>query len=120
MKTKNQWIKTSERAPTEADLPVWAYYSNKIIHIYFTGVPDGCIYWRPAASDIPAPPIEETEPEHLTVWHAALAWERSQVAGMLPDAFKWDGIEPNGSASRRNACEKAIEAIRARCNGGGK
>jgi hypothetical protein len=98
-----QWIKTSDRAPTEADSPVWVYDSN---------VPNGAplkgpmllmccpsaeawSHWRPAKADIPEPPREETQRDKDEdafgrwlnavqcmptpkgdVWHAACAYTR--------------------------------------------
>jgi hypothetical protein len=127
-----QWIKTSDRAPTEADLPVWAYYkgSSSPLSMIDGFAPTGCTHWRPAKDDIPEPPQEETQAEKdntafsnwcmtdapcgwgtQEVWHAALAYEREQVAKMLPMyqapcSIAW--------------LERAIESIRARCEGGRK
>lgn len=126
-----QWIKTSECAPTEADLPVWAWYEGMAMPSTFQFIPPEYVtHWRPAKADIPAPPKEETQAEkddaafhawyhddgtiacgaHMTTWHAAIAWERSQVAGVLPDmqTASWYTLK------------QAIGAIRVRCEGRGQ
>ncbi len=133
-----QWIKTSDRAPTEQDLPVWAYHDkDKRVVLFPCGLaPKLYTHWRPAKADIPEPPQEETqrtkdinaycawadrEDVRLSVmsstasnaapWHAALAYEREQVAKMLaPIATSFLDM---------HSCE-IIEAIRARCGGGGQ
>jgi hypothetical protein len=133
-----QWIKTSDRAPTEQDLPVWVYDSK---------VPNGASlkgpmllmccpsaeawsHWRPAKDDIPEPPVEETQDDKdmrfAESWvasksgnwitrdlaRAIFAYERAEVAKMLPPPakrFVWSHGDYD-----------AIEAVRARCGGGGK
>lgn len=134
MKTET-WIKTSERAPTEADLPVWVFFANdksdRGPHL-LDGVPAvvGFTHWRPAKDDVPEPPREEAQADRdenalsrwatgrsivdafamRATWHAALAYERAEVAKMRPDTdyASWDTLN------------RATSAIRARCNGGGK
>ncbi len=134
-----QWIKTSERAPTKADLPVWAYYKkDDDLRLFFKSCTFSADYWRPAKADIPEPPLEETQEdkdiaEAEYAWAAigdprithhanfvggylaALAHERAEVAKMLPPQCpEWDKKAYNVQ------CAHAIEAIRARCEGGRK
>ena len=135
-----QWIKTSDRAPTEAESPVWVYDSN---------VPNGAplkgpmllmccpsaeawSHWRPAKADIPEPPKEETQEDkdeaafgcwlnsmqcmptpRGDVWHAALAYEREQVAKMLPDPLRKSPLSLGETYDM-------IKAIHARCEGRGQ
>jgi hypothetical protein len=126
----NQWIKTSDRAPTEQDLPVWGWHKEMMMPMTFTYIPGTLItHWRPAKADIPEPPNEETQWEKdrtaweswfnapdcngatVTAWHAALAYEREQVAKMLaPIATSFLDMHSCG----------IIEAIRARCEGRGQ
>ena len=136
---KTDWIKMTDRQPTETDLPVWAYYADREnkYEFYMSGyAPKACTHWRPAKDDVPEPPqMEPTqmEPpqrerdnlalanyaeEHgmnplfsgRTFWHAALAYERSEVLKLTVDV---------GQASWYTL-KSAIEQIRARCQGGGK
>lgn len=133
-----QWIRTADRAPTEADLPVWVWRfgdSNTpvIIHNLAFGGLYRITHWRPAKADIPEPPNDKTQfdsdqselsrwlfaqwsgvmPSPYDTWHAALAYEREQVAKMLP-------TKSNLGAYDVAEMYDAIEAIRARCEGGGK
>jgi hypothetical protein len=140
-KPADGWIRMSERKPTEADLPVWAYYSDDgtLTHwnrIYAT---DGCgcaTHWRHAKADTPAPPPREpTQAERdeavfdafnksgdgfswsseahgyttalRTTWLKALAYERAEIAKLLPGQ----------SCTIDEACA-TIAAIRVRVNGG--
>lgn len=95
--------------------------------------PEFASHWRPAAADIPAPPKEETQVNKDTkayvekygcaspsmvlkgatcytsdIWHAALAYERAEVAKLLPD----DSDHFSAQYYRG-----VIETIRARCGG---
>ena len=124
---KTDWVKMTDRRPTEQDLPVWAWYSDIdgpwiVREISLVGGTQ--THWRPAAADIPEPPRGETQREkdqeafvkceYRTMqdqWHAALAWERGEVAKMLPP---WNTPDSVHDAAR------IIESIRARCGGGGK
>lgn len=135
---KPDWIKMTDRRPTEQDLPVWVYSNDgalqgiNLMHI----VTDAWPYWRPAKDDIPEPPMEETQEDKdeaawrswqndsiggaftHDAWHAALAWERGEVAKMLPVSHEVaKTIWPNTSQEQHIA---AIESIRARCGGGNK
>jgi hypothetical protein len=112
---------------------VWAYHNEEEHLSIFTTVPPGLRwdYWCPAKDDIPEPPKKETQAdrdmEFLRDWDgmhpngtfydlaiAALAYERAEVAKMLPDFEGHSCIE--GYNAR---CQSAIEAIRARCGKGG-
>ncbi len=130
----NTWIKTSECAPTKADFPIEVadvkdHSTPYAIVTQGEISPDCWTHWRKIApSDIPAPPREETQAEkeamafrqyceqkqgalyHSETWYAALEWERSQVAGMLPDmqTAPWYTLK------------QAIGAIRVRCEGRGQ
>lgn len=121
-------------------MPLWAYFANdksdRGPHL-FDGFPALTEYthWRPAKDDIPEPPLAQPEQEEADLaalvqwgrdeniqplftvrktWHAALAYEREQVAKMLP--------VPQGAfgPAYQDYCTRAIELIRARCEGGGK
>lgn len=138
MNTENDWIKMTDRRPTEADLPVWVYDDGEghVIRgpqLYRDSMPflDAWTHWKSA--DIPAPPPrEETQEEGdyaalvewgrdeniqplFTVrktWHAAIAYERAEVAKLLP--------RPHSLCVRLGEYEESTAAIRARCAGGGK
>lgn len=139
---KTDWIKMTDRAPTEADLPVWAWfaYDKECRGPYLFDEQlcmDGVTHWRPAKDDVPEPPREETQAEkddvgfhawyrddgtvecgaHMTTWHAALAYEREQVAKMLP-ATPHDSAKAMWPKTSLEYHIQAIEAIRARCGGG--
>ena len=134
----------TDRAPTEADLPLWAWfaYDKECRGPYLFDEQlcmDGITHWRPAKADIPEPPREETQrdrdeaawiewrdsdpqgglPFADETWHAALAYERGEVLKLLPAA-------PHESAKAmwpKTSLEyhiQAIGSIRARCGGGGK
>jgi len=67
MSTQN-WIKTADKFPTDADLPVWVYRAkSKDVNIwqnalFATGSGwQEYTHWKPAAADIPAPPKEPTQ-----------------------------------------------------------
>ena len=138
-----QWIKTADRAPTEADLPVWlqldkgsAFFHESVNGVTLMEAPRmlifvtaGSIAWRPAKADIPEPPREETQRDNdckaytkwflnnpayaEAAWHAALAYERAEVAKMLPPPLSKNTLTVRETYN-------AIEAIRARCEGRGK
>lgn len=137
---KTDWIKMQDRRPTEQDLPVWAWfaYDKECRGPYLFDEQlcmDGVTHWRPAKDDIPEPPKPEPTqrerdqgefnawwdplrnvPHCADAWHAALAYERAEVAKMLPDKntmVYWSGVTPS-------FVYQAIESIRARCGGGGK
>lgn len=127
MNTKTDWIKMTDRRPTEADLPVWVFYKGAMRPILYTVEPPSYMtHWRPAAPDVPEPPMERTQYERdrdafihwddglsdnlAAAWHAAIAYERAEVAKMLPKAHPY----PEGPWSA------ACRVIRARCAGGGK
>lgn len=125
--TANNWIKMTERRPTKADLPVWGV--NKDLAVFLLELeeddPDWeyLTHWRSAKADIPEPPREETQYDKdraafihwdagfaynpAVAWHAAIAYERAEVAKMLPH---FHGLNQNSY----------IESIRARCEGGAK
>lgn len=132
-----QWIKTADRAPTEADLPVIFETTLKLdagryyVPAHSLGALDGLKDSKkyPRWMHIPEPPKEETQAgrdidafaawskcppsgylEPCVAWHAALAYERAEVAKMLPYFNCTLPLEVG----------KAIEAIRARCGGGGQ
>jgi hypothetical protein len=136
-KMNTQWIKTADRAPTEKDYPIWLWATSAvgrreacIVHSLtcsaYTGVEN--THWRPAKDDIPEPPKEKTQWEKdrtawqswynapgcnvatVTAWHAALAYEREQVAKMLPEH----------NCTSWSTFQYAIEAICARCEGRGQ
>lgn len=137
MNTKNDWIKMTDRRPTEQDLPVWVWPFGDngapvIFHnLAFSGN-SSVSHWRSAAQDIPEPPREETQEEKdrkafngfwcnntssplpfgEDAWHAALAWERAEVAKILPSV-------PYHELSRLDVA-KYFDCIRARCAGGVK
>lgn len=134
MSTNNDWIKMSERKPTEADLPIWLYTPTPLdvdnnlgmpIQIWMKEVPR-CLdftHWRPAKPDIPAPPApeptqrEEDEAAALeyirynswsaqSIWHAALAYRDAQNAKDLEDIYA-----DCGSSMHRDAYKN----LRRRC-----
>jgi hypothetical protein len=109
MTTTNDWIKMSERKPTEADLPLILGRNNSygwtMQYCYETLVClDDWTHWFPQSRP-PAPPKEQTQRErdeaaYMTwfittdlsagyntrwAWHAALAWERAEIAKMLAE-----------------------------------
>lgn len=131
----HSWIKMTDRAPTEADLPV-LLWNARVPKMKYTATADAlrcqlgltCFTaWRPA----PEPPREETQwerdqaafiqwcndndvptwKEYNEPWHAALAYERKQVLKLLP---RWN--TPDNVLAARDT----ISAIRARCGGGAK
>lgn len=141
MKTKataNNWIKMTERRPTQADLPVWCANRNREVFLLeLEDEPDWgyLTHWRHAKADIPEPPKEETQkekdgaafrlwcfcgnedafPSTDDIWHAALAYERAEVAKMLPvfsPLTNWEAVVRKSRES--------LESIRARCEGGAK
>lgn len=120
----------SETKPEYADLPVWAFYKGLMRPLLYTLPPPAYFtHWRPAEMDIPSPPKEETqedrdleafhewrqEPNHFAsreeTWLGAIAYERAEVAQMLPYSPKLWSLDN---------IAKTIEAIRARCEGGAK
>jgi len=137
---KTEWIKMTDRRPTEADLPVWAWfaYDKECRGPYLFDEQlcmDDVTHWRPAKDDIPEPPKPEPTqrerdqgefnawwdplrnvPHCADAWHAALAWERGEVAKMLPKVISQD---PAATVYHKPAWE-CVEQIRARCGGGGK
>lgn len=121
----------TDRAPTEADLPVWVS-DTKDGQVTFLAILPCHVWthWRPAKDDMPEPPREETQADKDCAayrlwmgnlrckdedlcWHAALAYERAEVAKMLPPPIS------ESVWSMRDVYD-AIESIRARCGGGGK
>jgi hypothetical protein len=130
MSTNNDgWIKMSERWPTDAEMPVWAYDADGGMLrgplLFMGSAPTSWTHWKKA--DIPAPPKEETQDEKdsaefckfcrdsnpksaQSVWHAALAYERAEVGKMLPN-------RPQHELGRSELVA-VFEAIRARCGGG--
>jgi hypothetical protein len=133
MNTKTDWIKMTDRRPTKADFPVWAWTGINGPILYTVEPPSHMTHWRPAKDDIPEPPKAEPtlkERDHDayvqwlndrtssedSAWHAALAYERAEVAKMLPpersDLSNWDTVA--------HAAYASTKAIRARCAGGGK
>jgi len=137
MNTKTDWIKMTDRRPTEQDLPIllWndrvpkaKYCSTNNVLRCQLGLT--CFsHWMPA----PEPPREETQYDKdraafqstqrygienapWYTWHAALAYERAEVAKMLPpersDLSNWDTVA--------HAAYASTKAIRARCAGGGQ
>lgn len=117
MTTTNDWIKMSDRKPTEADLPVWAESPKwvepekpRLIWSLSVLFSPNCIparSWK-TARDIPAPPKEQTQRERDEAafkefcedteaaqhngacspsWHAALAWERAEIAKLISETI---------------------------------
>jgi len=101
---KKNWIKFSDRKPTEADAPYWAAGGlpdpapNIINHPY--GHAESRTHWQRATAPEP-PPRELTQREKdadaffewleesddtspQTIWHAALAHERAECIKLLP------------------------------------
>jgi len=119
------WIKMSERKPTEADLPVWWCKDGRhvaLIHPSLSLLPDLSRtqgVWKCAKADIPAPPREETQGDAdqislmkwrdkdqwafspTAAWHAALAHERAEILKLI------------SNPSHRDSYLEA--AVRARC-----
>ncbi len=52
------WIRTSEKAPTEADLPLWYWNTTSAAPQLLTDSLPGAGLWRSAKKDIPAAPTE--------------------------------------------------------------
>jgi hypothetical protein len=131
MSTDN-WIKMSERQPTERDYPIWVYSSAfpaDIDRRERGGIIEPVTHWK-RAEPTPAPPKEKSQKEldeeaYMNVavrntalnwttnraWTAALAWEREQVAAILKtnigatSAAEWD----------KNLFERIINPLRKRC-----
>jgi len=132
---KTDWIEMKNRRPTEADLPLWAWFAydkeRRGPYLFDEQLcMDGVTHWRPAKADIPEPPqadqaaldhdaytawLNDRTSSEDSAWHAALAWERGEVAKMLPKVISQD---PAATVYHRPAWE-CVEQIRARCGGGG-
>jgi hypothetical protein len=133
---KTDWIKMTDRRPTEQDLPVWAYKTGEQPYLCAITKPHSYwTHWRPAKADIPEPPREETQWDKdesafrrynhsgngcsqsaaftgwtkalNEYWHAALAYERAEVAKMLPKVISHD---PAATVYHRPAWE-CVEQI---------
>lgn len=102
------WIKMSERKPTDDDMPVWLYSPDCksgqeccVVHCRtcraYTDVPN--THWKHAAADIPEPPKEPTQSDDdnktfsnymesggfigtvpYAIWRSALAYRDKQNA----------------------------------------
>lgn len=108
MNPPSDWIKMSDRQPTEKDLPVEYYSQNNLFSdrrwIRFHSLRDWrtATHWRHHES-VPLPPAEPTQhekdvaawnnlicsnseyPYPRNAWHAALAYERAEVAALLEE-----------------------------------
>jgi len=116
MTTQNDWIKMSDQQPGDDQFPVWSTDDTGEVEFsrsaaFMTAI--GATYWKPAT--LPAPPERERTqreqddeqflgfiqsnmrqpfPVCRDAWHAALAWERSQVTADMNSAESYirDGL----------------------------
>lgn len=133
MSTSDGWINMTERKPEQKDFPVWYYQGGRpILYESATNYPDEFTHWKSAV--IPAPPAKEltqrekddaefskisaeqkydcweyTEDSANDAWHAALAWERKQVAELMASV----GDRPPHTV--HDSKWAAIESLRRRC-----
>lgn len=116
MTTTNDWIKSADRLPMGPFAQVWAFWKDGTVSLskkpadeswqhWCEVMESALVAWQPC--DIPAPPKEQTQRERdeaaykawldgVTIsapyhvrsdWHAALAWERAEIAKLLAEYF---------------------------------